>query len=53
MVTTTHFLKKCVKVPKIEVTPLTPGSSYSKIKFEQAGIDKQKKDLDHQHKNAF
>ena len=45
MVTTTHFLKKCVKVPKIEATPMTPGSSYSKIKQEQAGLEKSRKDM--------
>ena len=53
MVTTTHFLKKCVKVPKIEVAPMTPGSNFSRSNLTYAALEKQRQSLDHQHKNAF
>lgn len=55
MVTTTHFLKKCVKVPKIDTFDVTetPASTFSqqKLMVQQYEKNKVKKEL--QHKNAF
>ena len=55
MVTTTHFLKKCVKVPKIEPGDFSAaaGSNYSKQQIEIGRMEKTQKQMDSQQKNAF